>query len=125
MDEPQPTRRFPAAAGRRQLLTVAALAAVVFTMIAADAVAGRPAPVPAASAVGGPIRWGRCDPPGPRLQCARVRVPLDWVHPNRRTIQLAVIRHRSRAGLLQRRVLDEEVLTFDDVATWAGSVQKL
>ena len=39
------------------------------------------------------IHWGRCDPPGRRLQCARVRVPLDWDKPNGRTIQMAVIRH--------------------------------
>jgi hypothetical protein len=32
---------------------------------------------------------------------------------------------RSCAGRLQRRVLDEEVLTFDDVATRAGGVQEL
>jgi hypothetical protein len=31
---------------------------------------------------------------------------------------------RSRAGLLQRGVLDDEVLTCDDVATWHGGVQE-
>src|ERR1700722_9045884 len=31
--------------------------------------------------------------------------------------------HGSCAGRLQRGVLDEEVLTFDDVATWDGGVQ--
>jgi hypothetical protein len=31
----------------------------------------------------------------------------------------------SCAGRLQRGVLDEEVLTFDDVAIWAGGVQEL
>jgi pimeloyl-ACP methyl ester carboxylesterase len=39
------------------------------------------------------IHWGPCKPRGPRLQCARVRVPLDWDHPNGRKIHLAVIRH--------------------------------
>jgi hypothetical protein len=32
---------------------------------------------------------------------------------------------RSRAGLLQRGVLGEEVLAFDDVAPWPGDVQEL
>ena len=32
---------------------------------------------------------------------------------------------RSRAGRRQRGVLDEEMLTFDDVATWEGCVQEL
>jgi len=36
------------------------------------------------------IAWKPC---GERLQCARVRVPLDWHRPAGRTIQLAVIRH--------------------------------
>ena len=46
--------------------------------------------------VGAPIVWGACDPPPPPgvdLQCARIRVPLDWDDPNGRTISLAVIRH--------------------------------
>ena len=32
---------------------------------------------------------------------------------------------RPCAGRLQRGVLDEEVLTFDDVAAWDGDVQEL
>ena len=36
------------------------------------------------------IGWGNC---GARLQCARVRLPLDWAHPLGPTISLAVIRH--------------------------------
>jgi pimeloyl-ACP methyl ester carboxylesterase len=35
------------------------------------------------------IAWRSC---GARLQCARVRVPLEWAHPRRRTISLAVVR---------------------------------
>jgi pimeloyl-ACP methyl ester carboxylesterase len=46
-----------------------------------------------ADAVGAPIPWGECDPPGVDLQCARIRVPLDWDDPGGRTISLAVIRH--------------------------------
>ena len=34
-----------------------------------------------------------CDPPGADLQCATIRVPLDWDRPNGRTIRLALIRH--------------------------------
>ena len=103
MHQPRPTLGSGAAAGRRLLLAVTALAAVVLSLIAADAVAGGPASVPSSGAVGGPIRWGGCDPPGPRLQCARIRVPLDWDHPNGRTIQLAVIRHlASKPGRADR-----------------------
>jgi pimeloyl-ACP methyl ester carboxylesterase len=36
------------------------------------------------------IAWAGC---GKRLQCARVRVPVDWAHPGGPTISLAVIRH--------------------------------
>ena len=36
------------------------------------------------------IAWVGC---GEDLQCARVRVPLDWDRPDGRTIRLAVIRH--------------------------------
>jgi pimeloyl-ACP methyl ester carboxylesterase len=36
------------------------------------------------------IRWKEC---GERLECARIRVPLDWDRPHGRTISLAVIRH--------------------------------
>jgi len=43
--------------------------------------------------VGAPIAWGECNPPGEDLQCARIRVPLDWDRPNGRTIRLALIRH--------------------------------
>jgi pimeloyl-ACP methyl ester carboxylesterase len=36
------------------------------------------------------IAWRSC---GVRLECGRVRVPLDWAHPGRGTIALPVIRH--------------------------------
>lgn len=36
------------------------------------------------------IDWRGC---GVQLQCARVQVPLDWAHPQGRTISLAVIRY--------------------------------
>ncbi len=42
------------------------------------------------------IAWKPC---GMRLQCGRVRVPLDWAHPGGPDISLAVIRHlASRPG---------------------------
>jgi pimeloyl-ACP methyl ester carboxylesterase len=69
------------------LLLAAALSA------AADAVAAEPVAAGAAIPFGAPIAWSHCKPPGPRLQCARIRVPLDWDHPNGRTIHLALIRH--------------------------------
>jgi pimeloyl-ACP methyl ester carboxylesterase len=46
----------------------------------------------AALGLAAPIAWGECDPPGEDLQCARIRVPLDWDHPKGRTIKLALIR---------------------------------
>lgn len=36
------------------------------------------------------IVWSDC---GPSLECARVRVPLDWKRPRGRSIELAVLRH--------------------------------
>jgi len=36
------------------------------------------------------VAWKGC---GQQLECARVRVPLDWARRNGRTIKLAVIRH--------------------------------
>ena len=43
-------------------------------------------------AAAGGIGWRAC---GPRLDCARVRVPLDWARPGGRTIGLSVIRRRA------------------------------
>jgi pimeloyl-ACP methyl ester carboxylesterase len=53
-------------------------------------------------AASGGIAWSGC---GKRLQCAKVRVPLDWSHPGGRKITLAVIRYlatrrRERIGSL-------------------------
>jgi pimeloyl-ACP methyl ester carboxylesterase len=74
------------------LIAAAALAATCLVALSAGA-AGAPARVPRANGVGAPIAWGVCDPPGPDLQCATIRVPLDWDRPNGRTIRLALIRH--------------------------------
>ena len=45
-----------------------------------------PAPAPVTSS----IAWTNC---GPELQCARVRVPVDWDRPRGATLSLQVIRH--------------------------------
>lgn len=78
---------------RRTLISVAASCAIGIPLVASGAAAAGAGSVRAAGPVGSPIRWGVCDPPGERLQCARVRVPLDWDRPRGRTIVLAVIRH--------------------------------
>ena len=80
---------------RKVLLAAAALAGVCLVALSAgDAgAAGAPDRAPRANGVGAPIAWGECDPPGEDLQCARIRVPLDWDRPNGRTIRLALIRH--------------------------------
>jgi pimeloyl-ACP methyl ester carboxylesterase len=77
------------------LIVGAAVAATcLLALSAGDAgAAGAPARVPRANGVGAPIAWGVCDPPGANLQCATIRVPLDWDRPNGRTIRLALIRH--------------------------------
>ena len=77
------------------LLAASALAGTCLVALSAgDAgAAGAPDRAPRANGVGAPILWAACDPPGPDLQCARIRVPLDWDHPNGRTIRLALIRH--------------------------------
>ena len=79
---------------RKVLLAAAALGgAILVALSAGDAAAGAPDRTPRANGVGAPIPWGECNPPGEDLQCARIRVPLDWDRPNGRTIALAVIRH--------------------------------
>ena len=72
----------------RALTAVVALVVVVAAGGAVAAGSGSPRAGNRAS-----IDWGPCKRPEPRLQCARVRVPLDWDHPNGRKIHLAVIRH--------------------------------
>jgi pimeloyl-ACP methyl ester carboxylesterase len=82
-------------AARKVLLAVAALAGVCLAALSAgDAgAAGAPDRTPRANGVGAPIAWAECDPPGSGVQCAKIRVPLDWDRPNRRTIRLALVRH--------------------------------
>ena len=80
---------------RKAFIAAAALAgACLVALSAGDAgAAGASDRAPRANGVGAPIAWGVCDPPGEGLQCAPIRVPLDWDHPNGRTIRLALIRH--------------------------------
>ncbi len=78
------------------------LAAVVLTgslVVAVPAASSQSAggtvtaqPTQSRADVGAPIQWKPCGPPE-SLQCARIRVPLDWDRPNGRTIGLSLIRH--------------------------------
>jgi pimeloyl-ACP methyl ester carboxylesterase len=79
--------------GRAFVPVAALVASCLVALPVGGAVAAEPRPSPAVQDVGGGIDWGPCDPAGPRLQCARVRVPLDWDRPHGRMISLSVIRH--------------------------------
>jgi len=82
------------AAVHKLLVAAAALAAgCVVALSAGAAVASGSGSARAAGPVGAPIPWAACVPPGEGLQCARIRVPLDWDRPKGRTISLALIRH--------------------------------
>ena len=69
------------------------VAAAGFALVCAIAAPGTDRTDRRATALAPRSAWGECDPPGPDLQCARIRVPLDWDRPNGRTISLALIRH--------------------------------
>jgi len=72
------------------LLLAAGMCAVL--LVGASAAGSLPRPAAAAlhRTARARIAWRSC---GRRLQCARVRVPLDWAHPGGGKIWLAVIRH--------------------------------
>jgi pimeloyl-ACP methyl ester carboxylesterase len=71
--------------GRRAGLALWLLAAIVAGTSTASGAAGvEPSTAKAR------ITWTGC---GAHLECARVRVPLDWARPHGRKITLAVIRH--------------------------------
>src|ERR671923_1014062 len=76
----------------RNALVAAALAAGCVVVFPAGSAGAQDRP-PRSSAVGAPIPWAACDPPAQDLQCARIRVPLDWDRPRGRTISLALIRN--------------------------------
>src|SRR5688572_2369267 len=77
----------PAHARRCAVLAVAATCAVIQLMASAAAPAASASPDAAPKA---PIAWTVC---GENLECANVRVPLDWARPDGPRIRLAVIRH--------------------------------
>jgi pimeloyl-ACP methyl ester carboxylesterase len=62
----------------------------VLTTTAGNAAGVGPHQVFSSRAAGAGVAWHHC---GNRLQCADVRVPLDWDHPQGRTVKLAVIRY--------------------------------
>lgn len=67
------------------------LAALAVALLPADVAAGdAPSSTTTPIATSASIPWQVC---GERLECARVRVPLDWDRPNGRTISLKVVRH--------------------------------
>jgi pimeloyl-ACP methyl ester carboxylesterase len=79
---------------RKVPLVAAAVVTVCFVgLLSGEAVAGGPGSPRAAGKDGAPIPWAACDPPYETLQCARIRVPLDWDRPKGRTISLALIRN--------------------------------
>jgi hypothetical protein len=72
-------------------LGAAALSAVcVAALSIGEPVAAGPGSPRETGVVGDPIAWADC---GERLECGRVRVPLDWDRPAGPTIRLSVIRH--------------------------------
>ena len=75
---------------RVSLVAVTTLAGVCLLGTAAVTAAAPRARRSASPHVGASVAWHGC---GKALQCAHVRVPLDWDHPRARNIKLAVIRH--------------------------------
>ncbi len=75
----------------RSLLAAGLAGSVFWASLAGGPASGQePQPVPAAVPPPTSIHWQAC---GPRLECARIRVPLDWDNRHGRTIGLSVIRH--------------------------------
>jgi pimeloyl-ACP methyl ester carboxylesterase len=80
----------------RRVLGVVSIALLALALAARSGSAARPAQADVSpdradrARVSSTIAWTRC---GVRLQCARVRVPLDWARPGGPTISLAVIRY--------------------------------
>ena len=81
---------------RPLVLGMCVLALIVAAADTAVAAGSAPPGVSGRSGVTSRIAWKGC---GAQLQCARVRVPLDWSRPRGATISLPVIRHlASRRG---------------------------
>ncbi|GAB2597374.1 alpha/beta hydrolase [Streptomyces capparidis] len=81
----------PSRARRRGLAVGALVAALVGQALAGTAVA---APSGTASSSGRGLAWKAC-PEEKSVQCAKVKVPVDWKNPKGKTIQIAVARHRA------------------------------
>jgi pimeloyl-ACP methyl ester carboxylesterase len=78
-------------AGRRRLPAVIVFCSLgLFACGARSVIDTPPASGSGHARLASQVRWRAC---GARLQCARVRVPLDWAHPRGATISLAVIRY--------------------------------
>ncbi len=88
---------------RRDVKTLSSLGAAALslaTLFAATATASAAAaPGERGADVGtvAPVAWHGClgPPPGSRLQCATYDVPLDYAHPARGTVHLAMVRQRA------------------------------
>ena len=88
--------------GRCRVLVVLPVVGLCVVLLGASGAAGSLGrPAVAHRTAGMRVVWRGC---GSRLQCARVRVPLDWAHPGGRKISLAVIRYlaATRTGGLAR-----------------------
>ncbi|GAB2814530.1 alpha/beta hydrolase [Actinocorallia aurea] len=89
---------------RRALMASASLAAAL--CLGAGSALAVPPPVPSAAADAAArlpaqkLSWAKCFPNAAakyaRLQCARVKVPRDWAHPNGKKITLVVSRLKAR-----------------------------
>jgi pimeloyl-ACP methyl ester carboxylesterase len=79
-------------AARRGLIALSMLVgmSLLITGATSAATAAPQGSAPALRAAGTGIAWTGC---GERLECARVRVPLDWDRPRGPKIKLSVIRH--------------------------------
>ncbi|AVV40611.1 alpha/beta hydrolase [Streptomyces sp. ID05-04B] len=70
----------------------------------AGSASATPSAVLPAALTGQTLAWGRCgatadsSAPGDDWRCATLKAPLDWSKPGGRTIDLALVRARSRAG---------------------------
>lgn len=75
---------------RRTVLALLAASVAVVAPVGGASAGDVPRPGTSSISVSTSIEWSPC---GARLECARVRVPLDWDRPQGRTISLKVIRH--------------------------------
>ncbi|OEV12804.1 alpha/beta hydrolase [Streptomyces nanshensis] len=82
--------------------------ALAVTAVAATALTGASAGTAGTAATPDPLHWGPCTKKAgaaPRLQCATLKVPLDYREPDGRTIKIAVSRLASKKPSQRRGVL--------------------